>query len=45
MPNQNMSAGTASALVGHESASPFNLEYRRLFGAPPQRDIRQMLSQ
>lgn len=44
MLNQNMSAGSASALVGYESASQFNREYRRLFGAPPQRDIRKMLS-
>lgn len=41
---QNMSADSASALVGYESASQFNREYRRLFGAPPQRDVRKMLS-
>jgi AraC-like DNA-binding protein len=44
MLNQNMSAGGASALVGYESTSQFNREYRRLFEAPPQRDIRKMLS-
>ena len=44
MLNQNMTAGSASALVGYESASQFNREYRRLFGAPPQHDIRKMLS-
>jgi transcriptional regulator GlxA family with amidase domain len=33
MLDQNMSAATASALVGYESASKFNREYRRLFGA------------
>lgn len=44
MLDQNMSAGRASALVGYESASQFNREYRRLFGAPPQTDIRRMLS-
>ena len=38
MLDQNMSAGRASALVGYESASQFNREYRRLFGAPPQTD-------
>jgi len=43
MLDQNMSAGSASALVGYESASQFNREYRRLFGAPPQKDIRTML--
>lgn len=44
MLDQNMSAGGASALVGYESASQFNREYRRMFGAPPQTDIRRMLS-
>ena len=44
MLNQNMTAGSASALVGYESASQFNREYRRLFGDPPQRDVRKMLS-
>jgi AraC-like DNA-binding protein len=44
MLDQNMSAGRASALVGYESASQFNREYRRLFGAPPQTDIRRVLS-
>lgn len=44
MLDQNMSAGSASAIVGYESASQFNREYRRLFGAPPQQDIRNMLS-
>lgn len=45
MLDQNMSAGSASSLVGYESASQFNREYRRLFGAPPQADIRRMLNQ
>ena len=45
MLDQNMSAGSASALVGYESASQFNREYRRLFGAPPQADIKRMLTQ
>ena len=45
MLDQNMSAGSAIALVGYESASQFNREYRRFFGAPPQTDIRRMLSQ
>lgn len=44
MLDQNMSAGSASALVGYESASHFNREYRRLFGAPPQKDIRRLLN-
>ena len=45
MLNQNASAAAASALVGYESASQFNREYRRLFGAPPQRDVHNVLSQ
>jgi len=44
MLDQNMSAGSASALVGYGSASQFNHEYRRLFGAPPQTDIRRLIS-
>ncbi|MEZ5399570.1 MAG: AraC family transcriptional regulator [Bryobacteraceae bacterium] len=44
MLERNMSAGTASALVGYESVSQFSREYRRLFGAPPLTDIRKALS-
>ena len=44
MLDQRMTGSTASAVVGYESASQFNREYRRLFGAPPQHDIRKMLS-
>jgi len=43
MLDQNMTASSASALVGYESVSQFNREYRRLFGAPPQRDIKRVL--
>ena len=42
MLNQNFDAARAGALVGYESASQFNREYSRLFGAPPQRDIKRM---
>jgi AraC-like DNA-binding protein len=42
MLNQHIDAGNASGLVGYESASQFSREYSRLFGAPPQRDIRRM---
>ena len=42
MLNQSLDAGNAGALVGYESASQFSREYSRLFGAPPQRDIRRM---
>jgi AraC-like DNA-binding protein len=42
MLNQDLDAGNASGRVGYESASQFSREYSRLFGAPPQRDIRRM---
>jgi len=42
MLNQNMDAGSAGALVGYESASQFSREYNRLFGLPPQQDVRRM---
>ena len=42
MLNQNLDAGNAGGRVGYESASQFSREYSRLFGAPPQRDIRRM---
>jgi AraC-like DNA-binding protein len=33
-------AARAAFEVGYESASQFNLEYSRLFGQPPMRDIK-----
>ncbi len=42
MMNQNLDAGSAGGIVGYESASQFSREYSRLFGAPPQRDVRRM---
>jgi transcriptional regulator GlxA family with amidase domain len=42
MLNQNLDAGSAAGRVGYESASQFSREYNRLFGAPPQRDIKRM---
>ena len=42
MLNQNIDASNASGLVGYESPSQFSREYSRLFGAPPQRDIKRM---
>jgi len=42
MLNQNIDAGNAGGLVGYESASQFSREYSRLFGAPPQKDVRRM---
>ncbi len=36
---ENVDAITAAVRVGYESASHFNREYRRMFGAPPIRDV------
>jgi AraC-like DNA-binding protein len=38
-------ASGAAFRVGYESASQFSREYRRLFGAPPVRDIQKMKSE
>ncbi len=43
MLNEGIDAGSAAVRVGYESASQFSREYARLFGAPPQRDIRRLL--
>ncbi len=40
---ERMDAASASIEVGYESASQFSREYSRLFGAPPMRDIRNIL--
>ena len=37
-------AGTAALIVGYESGSQFNREYKRQFGAPPRRDVTQKRS-
>ena len=37
-----MEAATASHRVGYESPSQFSREYRRLFGAPPRREVMAM---
>ncbi len=42
MLRQNIDAGTASYQVGYESASQFSREYKRVFGAPPHRDIAEL---
>jgi AraC-like DNA-binding protein len=42
MLNENLDAGSAGGRVGYESVSQFSREYSRLFGAPPQRDVRRM---
>jgi AraC-like DNA-binding protein len=33
-------ASSSAFQVGYESATQFNREYRRLFGAPPLRDVK-----
>lgn len=35
-------ASRAGGMVGYESSSQFSREYSRLFGEPPQRDIKRM---
>ncbi|MDH2436301.1 AraC family transcriptional regulator [Pokkaliibacter sp. MBI-7] len=42
MLNEHLDAGSAATRVGYESASQFSREYSRLFGNPPNRDIKQM---
>lgn len=37
-------ATTAAVRVGYESATQFNREYKRNFGAPPMRDIHACLT-
>jgi AraC-like DNA-binding protein len=40
--NEEMDAGSAALAVGYESATQFSREYRRLFGAPPIKDIKTL---
>lgn len=42
MLSEKLDAGDASGRVGYESPSQFSREYSRLFGAPPQQDVRRM---
>ncbi len=44
MINQRIDAGRAAHRVGYESATQFNREYSRLFGMPPKRDVKSILS-
>lgn len=41
---EELDAGAAALYVGYESATQFNREYRRLFGAPPIRDVKSLRS-
>lgn len=42
MLNHDLDASSTAARVGYESASQFSRDYSRLFGAPPQRDVKRM---
>lgn len=42
MLSDQLHAGVAARHVGYESEAQFNREYRRLFGAPPKRDVREL---
>nr|WP_246546232.1 AraC family transcriptional regulator [Ancylobacter defluvii] len=44
MVNDRIDASMAAFRVGYESATQFNREYGRLFGAPPKRDVTMILS-
>ena len=45
MLSEAVDAAVAAHTVGYESPSQFSREYRRLFGAPPVRDISQLKAQ
>lgn len=42
MLGQNLDATTAAYQVGYDDPSHFNREYKRLFGAPPMRDVERL---
>ena len=42
MLGENLDAASAAYRVGYDDASHFNWEYKRLFGAPPMRDVEQL---
>jgi AraC-like DNA-binding protein len=39
---EDLDAASAGYRVGYGDASQFNREYKRLFGAPPMRDVEQL---
>ncbi len=43
MVHEGMDAASAAFEVGYESASQFSREYRRFFGMPPMRDVKERL--
>ncbi len=42
MLGENLNASSAAYRVGYDDASHFNREYKRLFGAPPMRDVERL---
>jgi hypothetical protein len=42
MLDESADVGSAALNVGHESSTQFIREYRRLFGAPPLRDVKAL---
>jgi AraC-like DNA-binding protein len=44
MLGENLDAASAGFRVGYENPSSFSSEYKKLFGAPPQRDIARLRS-
>nr|WP_295742716.1 AraC family transcriptional regulator [uncultured Acidocella sp.] len=44
MLTDRLDAGVAARRVGYDSTTQFNREYRRMFGAPPKRDVRELLN-
>lgn len=42
MLGQNLDASSAAYRVGYDDASHFNREYKRVFGAPPMRDVERL---
>jgi AraC-like DNA-binding protein len=45
MLSEGLDAAAAGFRVGYESPSQFTREYRRLFGAPPHRDVSRLRSE
>ena len=42
MLGEHLGAAAAGYRVSYEDASPFNREYKRLFGVPPMRDVERL---